>query len=115
MATTRMYRRALRAGKPYRLHRSRCAFGSDRAMKVAAHRRLGLAMTAMALLAAMPASAIYGPRVVMAPPAGKPPDLFATEAEFCRSEANSMTTTEPQGLTIVSSAMTAQRPVPSPV
>ncbi len=74
-------------------------------MKVAPQRGLGLAVAVIALLAAMPAQAIDGPRVVMVPPAGKPPDLFAAEADFCRSEADSVTSTEPQGPTILSSAV----------
>lgn len=74
-------------------------------MSAAPQRCLGLALAAIALLLAMPAQAIDGPRVVMAPPAGKPPDLFAAEADFCRSEADSVTSTEPQGPTIVSSAV----------
>lgn len=74
-------------------------------MSAAPQHGLGLALAAIALSVAMPAQAIDGPRVVMSPPAGKPPDLFAAEADFCRSEADSVTSTEPQGPTIVSSAV----------
>ena len=35
------------------------------------------------------ADAPQGPRVVVTPEAGKPPDLFAAEQDFCRSEAES--------------------------
>lgn len=74
-------------------------------MRIAPRRVLCAAMAAMTVLVALPARAVDGPRVVMVPSAGKPPDLFAAEADFCRSEADSLTSTTPQGPTIVSSAV----------
>lgn len=75
-------------------------------MSNAAHPRAWAAVLSAALLvAAAPAHAVEGPSIAMAPAAGKPPDLFAAEADFCRSEADSRTATEPQESTIVGSAV----------
>jgi hypothetical protein len=67
---------------------------------------LGAALVGMlATLSGTPVLAVDGPRVVVVPPNGKPPDLFAAEADFCRSEADSLTSSEPATPTIVRSAV----------
>ena len=56
------------------------------------------------LLLSTAAYAVDGPRVVVVPPSGKPPDLFAAEGDFCRSEAENQTSVEPAASTVVGSA-----------
>lgn len=46
-----------------------------------------------------------GPQVVIAPEAGKPPDLFAAEQDYCRSEASALVAPASEEGTVLRSAV----------
>lgn len=57
---------------------------------VLSHVAVWLCLASVVLPSTVWADAPQGPRVVVTPEAGKPPDMFAAEQDFCRSEADSV-------------------------
>lgn len=68
--------------------------------------RVGLLLSfAAAVSTSVVAGEPQGPRVVVSPEPGKPPDMFAAEADFCRSDAESTISDDSGGGGVVRSAV----------